>query len=44
MWELTCNEEEQHTLARYCYVNVKYMEKEKLIVTRGIVSRWVGTV
>ena len=25
MWELTCNEEGQHTLARYCYVKVKYM-------------------
>ena len=31
MWELTCNEEGQHTLARYCYVKVKYMEI--LIVT-----------
>ena len=42
MWALTCNKEERHTLARYCYVKVKYMGI--LIVTRGIVSQWVGTV
>ena len=33
MLELTCNEEGRHTLARYCYVKVKYMYMEIPIVT-----------